>query len=157
MNRKSVIVLIFLSLFFSGWAQKATVTSGGVASGSGGTVSFSIGQVAYTTNAGWAGSVAQGVQHPFEIYQVGLKEKAPAISLTVYPNPTPDDLQLKVEGKAPGNMTYQLLDLRSHLLTEKKITGNPEIISMKSLPVATYFLRITEGSVEKAMFKIIKN
>lgn len=47
-------------------SQEAILTSGGNASGSGGTVSYSIGQTFYTTYMGANGSVSHGVQHPFE-------------------------------------------------------------------------------------------
>jgi hypothetical protein len=40
--------------------------AGGEATGSGGSVSYSVGQVVYTTNTGINGSVAQGVQQPYE-------------------------------------------------------------------------------------------
>jgi hypothetical protein len=48
-------------------AQEYTTASGGNATGSGGTVTYSVGQVVYTTQTSAAGSVAQGVQQPYEI------------------------------------------------------------------------------------------
>jgi len=48
-------------------AQETIPASGGKASGSGGTASYSFGQVVYTTYTGTNGLVAQGVQQPFEI------------------------------------------------------------------------------------------
>jgi hypothetical protein len=76
-------------------AQDATNSSGGNATGNGGTVSYSIGQVVYNFNAGNAGSVAQGVQHSFEILPVGNTEKSLNISLTIFPNPTAENLILQ--------------------------------------------------------------
>jgi hypothetical protein len=48
-------------------AQEAIPAGGGNASGSGGSASYSVGQVVYTTNTGTNGSAAQGVQQPYEI------------------------------------------------------------------------------------------
>ena len=48
-------------------AQETIPAIGGNASGSGGSVSYSVGQAVYTTNTGTNGSVPQGVQQPFEI------------------------------------------------------------------------------------------
>ena len=79
-------------------AQNAVPATGGNASGSGGTVAYSVGQVVYTTNTATNGSVAQGVQQPFEISVVtGLEEaKGINLALSAYPNPTTDFLNLKV-------------------------------------------------------------
>lgn len=59
-------ILLILILVLIGYtkiqAQQSVVASGGEASGIGGTMSFSAGQVLYTTNFGANGSVIQGVQ-----------------------------------------------------------------------------------------------
>ena len=48
-------------------AQEGISVSGGNATCNGGSVSYTIGQVVYTCNNGDEGSVAQGVQQPYEI------------------------------------------------------------------------------------------
>jgi hypothetical protein len=75
-NKSRPIVLLAAGLFWAGLAQaqESANVSGGDATGSGGTVAYSVGQVVYTTNTGSTGSVAQGVQHAFEIFTVGIKE-----------------------------------------------------------------------------------
>ena len=57
-------------------AQEAIPATGGMASGSGGSVSYSLGQLVYTTNTGTNGSVALGIQQPFEIFVVTSIEQA---------------------------------------------------------------------------------
>ncbi|MBK6984778.1 MAG: hypothetical protein IPH32_08475 [Bacteroidetes bacterium] len=63
-------------------AQETTDASGGNASGSGGSASYSIGQSAYNTYTGTNGSVAQGVQQPYEISIVTEVKEAKDISLS---------------------------------------------------------------------------
>jgi hypothetical protein len=70
--------------------------SGGDATGTSGTVAYSVGQVVYTSNTGSTGSVAQGVQQSYEIFMVGIKETELNISLSVFPNPTSDNLTLQI-------------------------------------------------------------
>jgi len=67
---KNVFILVLLlGLTFPGLqAQEAIPASGGNVTGSGGTVSYSIGQVFYLMNSGATGSVLQGVQQPHEIF-----------------------------------------------------------------------------------------
>lgn len=60
----NILILFLFSLSLQ--AQEVILTSGGNASGSGGTVSYSIGQTFYTTYTGANGSASHGVQHPYE-------------------------------------------------------------------------------------------
>ena len=141
-------------------AQTAVPATGSNASGSGGTVSYSVGQVVCTTNTGGSnGSVAQGVQQPFEISVVTGLEEAKGINLSVsaYPNPTTDFLNLKVENYDKTNLSYQLFDISGKLLETKKITSNETSINTSKLVPATYFLKVTENNKEVKTFKILKN
>ena len=64
-------VLIAFCLFGYGTAiqaQEAVAAAGGEATGSGGTVSYTIGQINYTTNTGAGGTITQGVQQPYEFF-----------------------------------------------------------------------------------------
>lgn len=140
-------------------AQQASVASGGVASGSGGSVSFSIGQVVYTTNHGATGTVAQGVQQPYEISQTtGIAEsKNINLQVSAYPNPTIDFLTLQVSNLDLKNVSYQLIDMNGRLIETKLITSNEMSITMSNLIAATYFLKVTSNNKEVTTFKIIKN
>ncbi len=57
-------------VYFSGivsFGQTSVNTAGGEVENTSGSVSYSIGQVAYTSVSNSNGSVSQGVQHAFEI------------------------------------------------------------------------------------------
>ena len=143
-------------------AQESVNATGGNASGSGGTVSYSVGQVVYTTNIGTNGSVAQGVQQPYEISVVTGLEEAKGINLTVsaYPNPTTDYLTLEVDASTTlsiQSMAYQLYDMQGKLLQNEKITSNQASIVMSNLVPATYFVKVIQSNKELKTFKIIKN
>lgn len=139
-------------------AQEAVLTTGGNISGTGGSASYSIGQVVYTTITGTNGSVAQGVQQPFEISEViGIKEaEGITLTCTAYPNPAKDYLTLKVNNYDISNLSYQLYDINGKLLENKKIAGNETTIDMNHLATATYFLKIIQSNKEVKTFKIIK-
>ena len=47
--------------------------SGGDATGSGGSVAYSVGQIVYTTSTGTTGSVAQGVEQANGVYTLQLQ------------------------------------------------------------------------------------
>ena len=160
--KNPLIALIAICMFGFGTAiraQNAIPASGGNASGTGGTVSYTIGQVVYTTNTGTNGSAAQGVQQPYEISAVTGIEKAKDISLeiVVYPNPATDYVKLKVENYEIENLSYQLYNINGTLLENKKIEGNETSIVMRNLIQGTYFLKVTDKQKEIKTFKIIKN
>ena len=157
---KSLGVATLLTFTFSLstlMAQETIPATGGNASGSGGTVSYSVGQVVYTTNTGTNGSVAQGVQQPFEISVVtGIEQTAINLVISAYPNPTTDFLQLKVESEKLKDLSFQLYNMQGKLLQNKKIEGNETSIVMSSLVPATYFVKVVQGNKEVKTFKIIK-
>ena len=62
--RKKLLYLLLLLVGFTIQAQQAVLGSGSDASGSAGSLSYSIGQVVYTTNSGSGFTLAQGVQQP---------------------------------------------------------------------------------------------
>ncbi|MFT2010968.1 T9SS type A sorting domain-containing protein [Pontibacter sp. 13R65] len=155
-------------------AQVGIPASGGDASGGGGTVSFSIGQVVFSTYEGEAGSVEQGVQCAYEISVVtnakrlgssgstdllSVKSSNPAdlIDLSAYPNPTTDVLTLRVGNYRDEALQYQLYDVKGRLVESKEITGNLTSISMLNLAHEVYFLKITKGKESIKTFKIIKH
>jgi hypothetical protein len=139
-------------------AQESVNATGGNASGGGGSASYSVGQVAYQTHTGTNGSVAQGVQQPYEISVVTAIEEAKGINLTVsaYPNPTTDYLTLEVKEYELSNLHFQLYDMNGKLLQNAKITGNQTSIIMSNLVPATYLLRVIAGNQSIKEFKIIK-
>jgi Secretion system C-terminal sorting domain len=154
----SAILVLFIGL--TGLhAQNAIPVSGGNASGSGGSVSYSVGQIFYTTYTGMNGSLAQGVQQPYEISVVSGIEEAKGISLSVsaYPNPTTDYLILEVMDFDLSALTFLLYDMNGKLLQNKKITSNRTSIFMGNLAPATYFVKIKQGSMELKVFGIVKD
>ncbi len=68
MNKNTILIcMICLGFFFGSiQAQEAVLNTGGNATGSGGTVGYSVGLSAYTTPVGASGSVAQGVQEAYQ-------------------------------------------------------------------------------------------
>ena len=140
-------------------AQTSVNATDGDVSGSGGSVSYSVGQVVYTTHTGTSGSVAEGVQQPYEISVVTGLEEAQSINLSVtaYPNPTTDYLTLRIDEFEISNLSFQLYDMNGKLLQNEKITGNQTSIVMSNLLPATYFVKVIQGNKEVKTFKIIKN
>lgn len=140
-------------------AQEAIPATGGNASGSGGSVSYSLGQVVYHMHTGTNFSMAEGVQQPYEISVVTTIEDGvdalPGIS--VYPNPTNNHLSLRMEELEIKGLSYQLYDMTGKLLEGEKITSSQSRINMENIAPGTYILKVIHKGKQLKTFKVIKS
>jgi len=156
-SKKLVFLLALLLVANLATAQESTNTSGGEATGSGGSVSYSVGQVVYTTSTGSGGTVAQGVQHAYEINVVGIIDQQLKIALNAYPNPTADVLTLQISNYNNEKLMYQLYDLQGKLLSSAQIIAQQTLINTSTLPVSSYFIDVFNQENQKVQsFKIFK-
>ena len=154
-----IIIILFVGLISSTLnAQQTIPTTGGNGSNSTGSISYSVGQIGYTTVTNSKGSIAQGVQHAYEISVVSGIEDSKNINLVVsaYPNPTIDFLHLQIQNYTNSNMRYQLFDLNGKIIRTQDIEYSVTRISMASLATSTYFLRVLDDGNTIKIFKIIK-
>ena len=158
-KRLKLSAVLMLGLGLTGLqAQESVNATGGNASGSGGSMSYPVGQLVYTTNIGTNGSMSQGVQQPYEIIEIsGIEETFIILSAMVYPNPTTDNLILEIKEDESLDLYYQLYDMQGKLLQNEKITSNKTSIVMSNLLPATYFVKVIQEKKEVKTFKIIKN
>ncbi len=155
--KKTISSIAFLLLGLGGLhAQESISPAGGEATGAGGSSSYSVGQVVYTTNIGTNGSITQGVQQQYIIsITTGVNETAINLEVSVYPNPTTNYLTLKVEN--PENLSFQLFDLQGVMVEYNKVRENTTTVEMKNLASAIYFLKVIQKNKVVKSFKIIKN
>ena len=138
-HKRVKLSVLLLGLGLTAQAQQATLSSGGMATGSG-SVAYSIGQIAYTTATNASGSITQGVQQPIEIYTLGVDDFVNiSLIMKAYPNPTQGDLTLEITDLKLENLTFQLIDLQGRSIENRKIANTNETIKMENLPSATYF------------------
>ena len=158
-KKLNLTTLLLLCLGLSGMkAQQTIPATGGNATGSGGTASYTVGQVFYTTSTGTSGTVAQGVQQPIEISVVSGIDESTGINLacTVYPNPTADYLTLRIEGEVQPQYIAALYDINGKLLYRVKTIGNETTIPLVNFVPAVYFLKVANDTKIVKTFKIIK-
>lgn len=157
MNQKKILI----SLLFIGAtqvnAQETTTTSGGNASGTNGSLSYTIGQTVYTTISGTTGSMAQGVQQAFEIQTVlGTENFNINLQMSVFPNPTTNWFQLDIKNYDFEKLSYQILDINGKLIMQSKISSETTAITTENMSTNLYFLKVLDNNKELKTFKIIK-
>ena len=144
-------------------AQQSIPVSGGTAIGYGGSVSYTVGQMVYTTNTEKYGSVVHGIQQPYEITEESISDLSFGISLqcSVYPNPVENILTLFVKYYIDEDITCRLYDSNSQLLLTQQVDRKENLIIMTYLPPSTYYLIVEQKKQKTAprifkSFKIIK-
>ena len=153
--------IIFSSLFFvlfgiDAFAQSDIVPTGGTATGNGGTVTYTIGQIAVKSYGDGGTSISEGVQQPYEIQTIGI-DNYPSITLNamVYPNPTTSNLQLAISNEEfEGEV--KVFDTNGKYLYSKKIEGKKTEIPMSDLATGTYFVNVLNGTQILKSFKVVK-
>ena len=152
-----VLILFFFSIAYL-QGQQAVVTTGGVATGTGGSVSYTVGQAAYQTFTGTGGSVMQGVQQPWEISSPVAIENTEDISLlmNVYPNPTSGAFKLVVGSLENRDLRFRLYDMNGVMLQDQKIDSEETEIFLQDLSSSIYFLKIMDNNREIKVFKMIR-
>jgi hypothetical protein len=153
---KNITTILFLLLLNFAFAQKSVVATGGNATGTGGTASFSVGQISYKSPTG--NTVSDGVQQPFEIQTLGTSDfEAIQLEMIVYPNPTDGALVLKIADNNLQDLTYQLFDVTGKNLLLQNIHQTETAVSLKNFNKGIYFLAVLMQNKPIKNFKIIKN
>lgn len=152
-----LFLILFLLLSIDLSAQSGIVATGTEANGTGGSMSYTVGQIDYKYLSGSNGSMNQGIQQPYEFFTVGV-DNHPEITLemTIYPNPTLGDLQLHVTSLI-GEMNYILFDENGKVVMNETIQELETMIDLTNLPRSSYYLKVLQGTAELKVFKVIKN
>ena len=155
--KKFKITFLFMFTLQIGYAQETHSSSGGNASGTGGTLSYNVGQLIHTTNTSSTGSVSHGVHQAFEFQTLSNPGLIAAqLTAVTYPNPTTDFIVLKITDTTLENLQYTLFDLNGKTIASKPIRTSSTEITMKNLSVGIYLLKLTKKNKPLKTFKVIK-
>ncbi len=157
--RKAFLVLVFITTSAWTYSQNNITASGSQASGSGGSSSYSVGQVVYNMQSGSDGSIIQGVQQPFEIMALANPDFQPInLVFKVSPNPASEMLYLTSDENFDlTNVNYALFDSTGKISRQKApVSQKTEPIQMDNLPQGFYILTVSRNNKILKSFKIIK-
>ena len=157
MYNKSIFFLVMIFSITSMQAQSVENTAGGSVAGSGGSASYSAGNVFYKELYGSNGSATPGIQHPFEIIPtLGIDQQFIKLELSVYPNPFTDFLNLIIDSENKTQYSLELYDFKGTLLRSESMRSKTTQISMVNYPSAIYLLSVKQDNKLIKTFKIIK-
>ncbi|WP_130736185.1 T9SS type A sorting domain-containing protein [Flavobacterium sp. J27] len=159
-NKLLFLVIIVSSIGINNSFSQNSINSSGntIISAGNGSISYSVGQVVYTTNFDTSGSVAQGVQQPYEISEVlsSVDFSDLVKDLKIFPNPSTDVLTINMSNLGDTSLDYELIDSNGRVLIQEKNIASETNIQVASLPSAIYFLKIKNQNTDIKTFKIIK-
>jgi hypothetical protein len=149
------LLVLFNGMSCLVFGQENTVTSGGSVSNATGSVSYTIGQVFYSSAEGENGSINQGVQQPYTaeiITGIELRE----ITLQLFPNPTSELAILKVEPELIGLLSFSMYDESGRLILSSPMNNLENPIQLSGNSSGIYFLNVLDSSQVIKSFRIIK-
>lgn len=151
---RSLIALFLLAACGHLHAQRAVVPAGGEATGAGGSLSWTLGQVDALSITSTGGSVQQGVQQPYEWLSVDVPENEAALGVSAMPNPANDGITIQLAGR-DGITAYRLLDTDGRLISSGSFSGDRTFIPLSGRPTGTYLIHL-QRSGEQATLRVIK-
>ena len=153
---KTYLSIAAAILSFNAYSQNNTLSAGGDAEGENGSVSYSIGQVVYTSAQGSNGNINQGLQQPYDIGVItGLEELG--INLTVFPNPTAGALTLNIADEESALLSYQLFDASGRLVDSKSKLNTSTTISLEAYASGVYTLSVLRDNKQIKSFRVVRN
>lgn len=154
---KMITVLILSLIVLDLKSQTSAIASGGVANGSGGTVSYTVGQPCYKSDVGENGAIEEGIQQSYEIPIVTeVKGKEVNATITVLLIARDNRLILRVNNIELSDLSFQLYNINGKILHKGRITAKETTISISNYPSATYFINVLDRDKRINTIKIVK-
>jgi hypothetical protein len=76
--------------------------------------------------------------------------------IQVFPNPAKDHINIRFDMPPGEKTTWSLFDMGGNAMKTGILDGITGIFSVQELPAGIYFLRITAGSKDLKVFKVVK-
>ena len=142
-------------------AQATFPTVGGDVSSGSAKLSYTAGQVATqpakarVTNAErLTARLNEGVQQAYSIEELKIEGATPiAVDIKIYPNPTTDNITVRVNGDV--QLSYTLYDVSGRKLKDGKLQRGETAIDMGEYAAGSYVLKVTGNGAENG-YRITK-
>jgi Secretion system C-terminal sorting domain len=153
---KILVLLLFLTCRPGLLAQQVISTAGNTFSNSTGSISFTIGESVSQTLIKGDKILTQGfVQGTVSASAISEMQDS-EYSFSVFPNPTHNELTLKInKGKIIG-LQYLLYDINGKVISQKSLNDAVTNVPLELLPLGIYIIKIQTDTKDLQTFKIVK-
>lgn len=162
-SHRKLTIALFLILVTVGTvsAQSTFSTVGGDAASGSAKLSYTAGQVAIqpararVTNVEQiSAKLTEGVQQAYSIEELKIEGATPIVAyIKIYPNPTTDNITVKVDGEV--HLNYTLYDAAGRKLKDGKLQSGETSIDMSNYAAGSYVLKVTGKGAENG-YRITK-
>jgi hypothetical protein len=155
---RTLFTFLFITFCSSVIAQQVIATAGSTFSNNSGSLSYTIGEgIAQTLSKGDK-TLTQGFHQTTISVSILSEQKDLELSISVFPNPTIDNLTLNIKVGSDARIQYvaSFYDINGKILLNKEFEGSQTIISMENLIPGIYFLKVCTNNKELKIFKIVK-
>jgi hypothetical protein len=144
-----------MSCGFCSFAQNAISSTGGHFKTTGGSTSFTVGQVAYVLKKGNGSYLNEGVQQVYTKKTTPVEELVYLKEVQLYPNPTQETVILILSSKEDVQVRYTIMDYLGKEIKYGIILSEKSEISVRDLPSGNYFISL-KSKKEIRIFKMVK-
>ena len=159
-KRLDFFITILMVFGISGLqAQISLPAAGGNVSGSGGSLSYTLGQVVYVPISDASGnSIEPGIQQAYELFIVSANENDLKIGAEIrtYPNPANDYLIIQLQDDLKQDYSLAIYNIKGELRKMIKLEKNETKITMEEYVPSVYFIKVFRKNEIVKTFKIIK-
>ena len=99
---------------------------------------------------------AVGVIHQAAISHVGITSVTVSCTITTFPNPATDVLNVSIGGELPGSLTASLTTITGKELLVQALPARMNRLDIAQLPPGTYYLIIRDANGNKWMETVVK-
>lgn len=154
---KSILLAVVCCSPTALFSQHSIISSGGQASGTGGSVTYTIGLTTFSAFSGIGGTLNTGLHHPFEISVItNIAETGLELPAEIFPNPSTHGVILKIHKPIEEGISFVLYDFTGRILLEESISETESYIPMGSYTSGHYFLKVVSKFNQVKLFKVIK-
>ncbi|PLW94297.1 MAG: hypothetical protein C0592_03270 [Marinilabiliales bacterium] len=157
MEKLLSLFILSLCITFSINAQELVSNSGAYFSNSSGSLAWSVGEAVIATISDGADTLTQGFHQSRFVFTDISESQIEGISVSVFPNPTANDISIEIESTDFKGFSYTLLDQHGKLLQNKEITDKITEVDMLNHPAATYYVSVYKDGISVKTIQIIKN
>ena len=152
----TLITIVFLNFNTESIHGQNTVsTTGGHFKSTGGSTSFTVGQVVYVLKKGNGPYLNEGVQQVYTKKTTPIEELVYLKEVLLYPNPTQETMTLILSSKEDVQVRYTIMDYLGKEIRNGYILSEKSEISLVDLPSGNYFISL-KSKKENRIFKIVK-
>lgn len=159
--KKIIVIVALMAACFGLKAQATFSTVGGEATSGSAKLSYTAGQVAtqptrarLTNVEQISAKLTEGVQQAYSIEELRIEGATPiAADIKIYPNPTTDNVTVRVSGEV--ELSYTLYDVSGRKLKDGKLESGETAIDMSEYAAGSYVLKVTDNGAENG-YRITK-